>query len=111
MLTDQGSEVKNVQDLFPPCSCKTLKEGTTMNVSQILRPHAAETPDKTAIIFDEREISYGQLDDLVTRMAPYKVPVAVEVIDEIPRLASGKALRRMLRDKEWNNARHGGKGE
>jgi long-chain acyl-CoA synthetase len=35
-----------------------------------------------------------------TRMAPYKVPVAVEFIDEIPRLASGKALRRMLREKK-----------
>ncbi len=32
-----------------------------------------------------------------TRMAPYKVPVAVDFIDEIPRLASGKALRRMLK--------------
>ena len=37
-----------------------------------------------------------------SRMAPYKVPVDVEFIDEIPRLASGKALRRQLRDKEWN---------
>ncbi len=36
-----------------------------------------------------------------SRMAPYKVPVAVKFIDEIPRLASGKALRRQLRDKEW----------
>jgi acyl-coenzyme A synthetase/AMP-(fatty) acid ligase len=33
-------------------------------------------------------------------MAPYKVPVAVEFMDEIPRLASGKALRRMLRDRQ-----------
>jgi acyl-CoA synthetase (AMP-forming)/AMP-acid ligase II len=33
-------------------------------------------------------------------MAPYKIPVALEFIDEIPRLASGKALRRMLREKE-----------
>ena len=37
-----------------------------------------------------------------TQMAPYKVPVAVEFIEEVPRSASGKALRRMLRDKEWN---------
>lgn len=37
-------------------------------------------------------------------MAPYKVPVAVEFIDEIPRSAAGKALRRLLRDKEWDNA-------
>jgi long-chain acyl-CoA synthetase len=36
-----------------------------------------------------------------SQMAPYKVPVAVEFIDEVPRSASGKALRRMLRDKEW----------
>ena len=35
-------------------------------------------------------------------MAPYKVPVAVEFIDEIPRSAAGKALRRLLRDKEWS---------
>jgi len=37
-----------------------------------------------------------------TQMAPYKVPVAVEFIEEVPRSASGKALRRMLRDKEWS---------
>ncbi len=35
------------------------------------------------------------------KMAPYKVPVAVEFIEEVPRAASGKALRRLLRDKEW----------
>ncbi|MCJ7683221.1 MAG: AMP-binding protein [Desulfobacteraceae bacterium] len=37
------------------------------------------------------------------RMAPYKVPVAVEFVEEIPRSAAGKALRRLLRDKEWGN--------
>ncbi len=37
-----------------------------------------------------------------TKMAPYKVPVAVEIIKEVPRSASGKAIRRMLRDKEWS---------
>lgn len=35
------------------------------------------------------------------RMAPYKVPVAVEFVAEIPRSPAGKALRRLLRDKEW----------
>lgn len=35
------------------------------------------------------------------RMAPYKVPVAVAFVSEIPRSAAGKALRRLLRDKEW----------
>ena len=37
-------------------------------------------------------------------MAPYKVPVAVEFIEEIPRSAAGKALRRLLRDKEWGKS-------
>jgi len=37
------------------------------------------------------------------RMAPYKVPVAVEFVHEIPRSAAGKALRRLLRDKEWED--------
>jgi len=35
------------------------------------------------------------------RMAPYKVPVAVDFLNEIPRSAAGKALRRQLRDREW----------
>jgi len=37
-------------------------------------------------------------------MAPYKVPVAVEFIDEVPRSAAGKALRKELRAKEWGQA-------
>jgi long-chain acyl-CoA synthetase len=36
------------------------------------------------------------------RMAPFKVPSAVEFVEEIPRSASGKALRRLLRDREAN---------
>jgi acyl-coenzyme A synthetase/AMP-(fatty) acid ligase len=31
-------------------------------------------------------------------MAPYKVPTVVEFVEEIPRSASGKALRRLLRE-------------
>jgi len=38
-----------------------------------------------------------------SRMAPYKVPVAVEFVEEVPRSAAGKALRRLLRDKEWGS--------
>jgi long-chain acyl-CoA synthetase len=33
-------------------------------------------------------------------MAPYKVPVDVAFVDEIPRSPAGKALRRLLREKE-----------
>ena len=34
-------------------------------------------------------------------MAPYKIPVAVAFLDEIPRSAAGKAQRKQLKDKEW----------
>jgi long-chain acyl-CoA synthetase len=42
-----------------------------------------------------------------TRMAPYKVPAVIEFVGEIPRSASGKALRRLLRDKEWEQSEKG----
>jgi long-chain acyl-CoA synthetase len=38
-----------------------------MNVSNIIRRHVAEQPDKTAIIFDDRHISYSELDNLINR--------------------------------------------
>jgi long-chain acyl-CoA synthetase len=33
------------------------------------------------------------------RMAAYKYPRLVEFVDELPRTASGKVLRRLLRDR------------
>jgi long-chain acyl-CoA synthetase len=33
------------------------------------------------------------------RMAPYKIPLVVEFVEEVPRSAAGKALRRQLRDE------------
>jgi long-chain acyl-CoA synthetase len=35
------------------------------------------------------------------RLAPYKRPRAIEIIDEIPRDQTGKLLRRLLRDRLW----------
>lgn len=35
------------------------------------------------------------------RLAPYKRPRSIEVVDEIPRDQTGKLLRRMLRDRLW----------
>ena len=34
------------------------------------------------------------------RMAAYKYPRKIEFVDELPKTASGKILRRELRDKE-----------
>jgi len=40
-----------------------------MNVSHILHRHVAEYPEKTAIIFGERRISYAELDGLINQTA------------------------------------------
>jgi long-chain acyl-CoA synthetase len=73
-LTDEGSDDRKnplpfFKASFPSNPYRTSKESTTMNVSHMVRPHVAETPDKTAILFGERRISYAQLDGLVMRMA------------------------------------------
>lgn len=40
-----------------------------MNVSRLIERHVARNPDKTAILFQDRRISYGELDDLIDRAA------------------------------------------
>jgi len=56
---------------------------------------------KAFIQLKEAEVSSeGEIREYCKkRMAPYKVPVQVEFVDEVPRSASGKALRRLLRDE------------
>lgn len=39
------------------------------------------------------------------RMAAYKYPRAVEILDGLPKTPTGKFLRRELRDREWEKAR------
>jgi long-chain acyl-CoA synthetase len=46
-----------------------LKKASFMNVSNIIKDHVAESPDKTAIIFGEHRISYMELDRLTNRIA------------------------------------------
>jgi hypothetical protein len=40
-----------------------------MNVSNIIKQHVDENPDKTAIIFEELCITYGEFDRLINRLA------------------------------------------
>ncbi|MCG2774561.1 MAG: AMP-binding protein, partial [Desulfobacterales bacterium] len=40
-----------------------------MNVSNIINRHVTEIPDKTAIIFNDRRISYSELDGLINQAA------------------------------------------
>jgi long-chain acyl-CoA synthetase len=60
-----------------------------------------EVPKAYVVLKDSAALSLEEFRAYCRpRMAPYKIPVTLELIDEIPRLASGKALRRMLREKE-----------
>jgi long-chain acyl-CoA synthetase len=61
--------------------------GETVVAHVVLRPGAAADPAE--LIAHCRE-----------RLAVYKAPTAVHIVDELPKTASGKVLRRELRDKE-----------
>lgn len=63
---------------------------------------AGEVPVAAIQLHAERAVDPDELADLVAAsLAPYKRLRRVVVVDAIPRLPSGKALRRQLRD-EWS---------
>jgi acyl-coenzyme A synthetase/AMP-(fatty) acid ligase len=50
----------------------------------------------------------SELQEHVKHMtAPYKYPRKIEFVAELPKSAAGKLLRRVLRDREFPQARHG----
>jgi long-chain acyl-CoA synthetase len=65
--------------------------GETVKAFVSLKPGAAVEPDALIAFCKER-------------MAAYKYPRVVEFVDELPKTASGKVLRRELRDKEVSRA-------
>jgi long-chain acyl-CoA synthetase len=48
-----------------------------------------------AVVSSEKLIEFSKI-----YLAPYKVPKAIEILDELPKSSVGKLLRRMLREKE-----------
>ncbi len=63
---------------------------------------AGEVPVAAVQLEPGRTVGKGELEDLVAgSLATYKRLHHVVVVDEIPRLPSGKVLRRVLRD-EWS---------
>ena len=47
------------------------------------------------------ELARELIDHCRMRLAHYKCPVSVDFVDELPRLPTGKLLKRQLRDKYW----------
>jgi len=42
-----------------------VREGLPMNMASFFKPWVEKSPDKTAIIFEDRRISYAEFDKLV----------------------------------------------
>jgi len=63
-------------------------------------PAAGEAVIAAVTLHDGATASPSDLEDLVAdQLASYKRLSALHVVDEIPRLASGKVLRRVLRER------------
>ncbi len=59
-----------------------------------------EAVTAVAVVKDGEDLTLDQLRDFATdKLARYKLPTKLEVIDVIPRNASGKVLKRELRDR------------
>ena len=66
----------------------------------IALPHETWIEAVTAVVVLKEDVSPDELIAHVKgRLAGYKVPKAVHVVDELPRNASGKLLKRVLRDE------------
>ena len=56
--------------------------------------------------FDESEELKTQiLDDLAGRLAKFKMPRTIDVVDALPRQANGKLMKRTLKDPYWADAK------
>ena len=55
--------------------------------------------------FDESDELKAQiLEDLAGRLAKFKMPRTIDVVDELPRQANGKLVKRTLKDPYWTDA-------
>lgn len=65
-------------------------------------PHAVVTLADGATLTTERMVDF-----LATRLARYKVPRSLDIVDELPRTASGKVRKRILHDELLNRGAAG----
>lgn len=56
-------------------------------------------PDSDAVIFGDQHITFAEMEGRIHRLAGYKKPRRVVFVDEMPRNAAGKILKRQLREK------------
>jgi acyl-CoA synthetase (AMP-forming)/AMP-acid ligase II len=105
-LTDRSKEMIKVSGFqVAPAEIETVLHGhpgvLDCAVFGVADERAGEVPVAAVTLDPTAKVTPEQLQQLVAdSLATYKRLRAVVVVDEIPRLPSGKVLRRTLRD-EW----------
>jgi len=88
-------EVENILALHP----------AVVDVAVIGVPNAEMGEEVKAVVIPADDASPELADELLaycrTRLAHYKCPVSVDFVDELPRLPTGKLLKRELRSRYW----------
>ncbi|MBS7546984.1 acyl-CoA synthetase [Dietzia massiliensis] len=54
---------------------------------------------------ESEELKAQILEDLAARLAKYKMPRSIDVVEELPRQANGKLMKRTLKDPYWADAK------
>lgn len=64
--------------------------------------HWGEVPKALVILRENTSVSEEQIIDYCkNNLAKYKIPKSIEFVDDFPRNALGKVLKRLLKDKYW----------
>jgi acyl-CoA synthetase (AMP-forming)/AMP-acid ligase II len=102
-ITDRSKEMVKVRGFqVAPAEVEAVLHGhpAVADCAVFGEPHAADGEAVVAAVATCAEVSADELIDLVgSRLASYKRPRRIEFVTEIPRLPSGKVLRRVLKER------------
>lgn len=91
-------EVENVLALHPDVGDVAVIGVPNADMGEEVKA-VVEPADRVGVV--ERELERRLITYCRTRLASYKCPRSVDFVDEVPRLPSGKLLKRRLRSQYW----------
>lgn len=107
-LTDRAKEMIKVRGFqVAPAEVEAVLHGhpAVADCAVFGVPDAADGEAVVAVVRTASDVDADELVALVgSRLASYKKPARVEFADEIPRLPSGKVLRRVLKEQHGRTA-------
>jgi acyl-CoA synthetase (AMP-forming)/AMP-acid ligase II len=114
-LTDRSKEMIKVRGFqVAPAEVEAVLHGhpAVSDCAVFGVPDDADGEAVIAVVATAAPVEADALIELIgSRLASYKKPARVQFVDEIPRLPSGKVLRRVLRDRfeqdRFEQERHG----